>query len=543
MANKSNVKISDLSEELLAPYKNAKAKAKADNVYKDWNFASNGLSQDAISKSTMAAAAAGAVNGLTGAYRKPSNSIANSASSPNPNPSVYPTGEQVQSAMREYAVLRNQPKYDFTPSEYQLKYGETIENLLKQLNDRNNAGFSYDPSSDPTLREYFKQYDLQADAAIDKSIGTYAPAGGGMSSTALALANEAAAAYEAKKNALVPEFYNAAYNKYLNQNATLADLANSYLALENNNYNIWANNEERRQAAASQKYEQDYQKWLQDLDSIGYTVNEAGQAVKGDSEKEDLNSLDIKEKWQTSFDNWLDYYREAGYDEESIELATQMANAEIQNRYGISLFGTDGKDDSKQNPLSDFYNNLEHLTGLDINQPSSNSPQDDRNTSQLESDAVIDEMLDSIYSGTNIEDFKKNLSDDENTRLGYLNSLVSVAQEDGRSDVFSSFLRDQYSLSNVVTGGLGYVFPTLEAGYDGIGTIFNLGMLNAKYTKTDFKNYFKISGYSDSKAEEMASNVSKRYQEIDKNRSQYGTQYTADAIALAIKEELEKNPI
>ena len=41
----------------------------------------------------------------------------------------------------------------------------------------------------------------------------------------------------------------------------------------------------------------------------------------------------------------------------------------------------------------------------------------------------------------------------------------------------------------------------------------------------------------------MASNVSKRYQEIDKNRSQYVTQYTADAIALAIKEELEKNPI
>lgn len=502
-----------------------------------------GMSEDEKRKSTMAAAAAGAVNGLTGAYRKPSNSNANSASSPNPNPSVYPTSEQVQSAMREYAVLRNQPKYDFMPSEYQLKYGETIENLLKQLNDRNNAGFSYDPSSDPTLREYFKQYDLQADAAIDKSIGTYAPAGGGMSSTALALANEAAAAYEAKKNALVPEFYNAAYNKYLNQNATLADLANSYLALENNNYNIWANNEEQRQAAAAQKYEQDYQKWLQDLASIGYTVNEAGQAVKGDSEKEDLNSLDIKEKWQTSFDNWLDYYREAGYDEESIELATQMANAEIQNRYGTSLFGTDEKDDSKQNPLSDFYNNLEHLTGLDINQPSSNSPQDDRNTSQLESDAVIDEMLDSIYSGTNIEDFKKNLSDDENTRLGYLNSLVSVAQEDGRSDVFSSFLRDQYSLSNVVTGGLGYVFPTLEAGYDGIGTIFNLGMLNAKYTKTDFKNYFKISGYSDSKAEEMASNVSKRYQEIDKNRSQYGTQYTADAIALAIKEELEKNPI
>ena len=209
----------------------------------------------------------------------------------------------------------------------------------------------------------------------------------------------------------------------------------------------------------------------------------------------------------------------------------------------------EGQSNSKQNPFSKLYDNLEQLTGLDIEKNFLNSNQGSQTGTgnisdlQLESDAVIDEMLDSIYSGTNVEDFKKTLSDDENTRLGYLNSLVSVAQEDGKSDVFSSFLRDQYSLSNVGTGGLGYVFPTLEAGYDGIGAIFNLGMLNAKYTKKDFKNYFIISGYSDSKAEEMASNVSKRYQEIDKNRSQYGTQYTADAIALAIKEELEKNPV
>lgn len=494
------------------------------------------LSNEALDK---AAAAAGAAKGVSSfgptadqlaeamreyaaAHRQPSNTTSNTntVTSPNPNPSVYPTSEQVQSAMREYAVLKNQPKYDFTPSEYQLKYGETIENLLKQLNDRNNAGFSYDPSADPTLQEYFKQYDLQADAAIDKSIGTYAPAGGGMSSTALALANEAAAAYEAKKNALVPEFYNAAYNQYLNQNATLADLANSYLALENNNYNIWANNEEQRQAAALQQYEQDYLKWLQDLDSIGYTVNELGQAVEKTDQSAPLDD----------------------------SLLNAVINAGAIGAQAGAL-AAEGQSNSKQNPFSKLYDNLEQLTGLDIEKNFLNSNQGSQTGTgnisdlQLESDAVIDEMLDSIYSGTNIEDFQKTLSDDENTRLGYLNSLVSVAQEDGRSDVFSSFLRDQYSLSNVGTGGLGYVFPTLEAGYDGIGTLFNLGMLNAKYTKNDFKNYFIISGYSESKADEMAGNVSKRYQEIDKNRSQYGTQYTADAIALAIKEELEKNPV
>ena len=424
------------------------------------------------------------------AHRQPSNTTSNTTSntnnviSPNPNPSVYPTSEQVQSAMREYAVLKNQPKYDFTPSEYQLKYGETIENLLKQLNDRNNAGFSYDPSADPTLQEYFKQYDLQADAAIDKTIGTYAPAGGGMSSTALALANEAAAAYEAKKNALVPEFYKAAYNQYLNQNATLADLANSYLALENNNYNIWANNEEQRQAAALQQYEQDYLKWLQDLDSIGYTVNELGQAV----EKTDQSASPLVD------DSLLNAIVNAG------ALGAQ-AGALAANGQNIS---------------------------------------GGQNTSQLESDAVIDEMLDSIYSGTNVWDFQKTLSDDENTKLGYLDSLVSIAKKYDVSDVFSEYVDEQFR--NVGTG-IGEFLPPVEIVWDLVGSGLSLSMLNAKYTKNDFKNYFIISGYSESKADEMAGNVSKRYQEIDKNRSQYGTQYTADAIALAIKEELEKNPV
>ena len=411
------------------------------------------------------------------AHRQPSNTTSNTTSntnnviSPNPNPSVYPTSEQVQSAMREYAVLKNQPKYDFTPSEYQLKYGETIENLLKQLNDRNNAGFSYDPSADPTLQEYFKQYDLQADAAIDKTIGTYAPAGGGMSSTALALANEAAAAYEAKKNALVPEFYNAAYNQYLNQNATLADLANSYLALENNNYNIWANNEEQRQAAALQQYEQDYLKWLQDLDSIGYTVNELGQAV----EKTDQSASPLVD------DSLLNAIVNAG------ALGAQ-AGALAANGQNIS---------------------------------------GGQNTSQLESDAVIDEMLDSIYSGTNVWDFQKTLSDDENTKLGYLDSLVSIAKKYDVSDVFSEYVDEQFR--NVGTG-IGEFLPPVEIVWDLVGSGLSLSMLNAKYTKNDFKNYFIISGYSESKADEMAGNVSKRYQEIDKNRSQYGTQYTADAI-------------
>ena len=39
MADKRKVKISELSEEPFAPYKNAKTKAKTDNVYNNWDFA------------------------------------------------------------------------------------------------------------------------------------------------------------------------------------------------------------------------------------------------------------------------------------------------------------------------------------------------------------------------------------------------------------------------------------------------------------------------------------------------------------------------
>lgn len=518
MADKSKVKISELSEELFAPYKNAKTKAKTDNVYNNWDFATNGLALDAISNNILSAVAAGASQGLSVLNRTPSNSVSNtggsSVTSPNPNPSVYPTSEQVQSAMREYAVLKNQPKYDFTPSEYQLKYGETIENLLKQLNDRNNAGFSYDPSADPTLQEYFKQYDLQADAAIDKTIGTYAPAGGGMSSTALALANEAAAAYEAKKNALVPEFYNAAYNQYLNQNATLADLANSYLALENNNYNIWANNEEQRQAAALQQYERDYLKWLQDLDSIGYTVNELGQAV----EKTDQSASPLVDD----------------------SLLNAIVNAGALGAQAGAL-AAEEQSNSKQNPFSTLYGNLEQLTGLDIERPTLDllqenqnplsTPQEEENISNI-TQTVFDRLI-------NPQDPLKDLEENQKNRISNLSSMVDEIYDD---DTASSFNALDAAVDNLPSSAKGFYSPSKEAsrGWTTIPSPSRLlNYRNAKYTNEDFYYYFINEGYSESKAKEMADNVSKKYPEIDK----LWNVYTADAIAYAIFDELTQNPI
>lgn len=421
-----------------------------------------------------------------------------------------PTPAQISSAMQQYSMIKNPPKYDYAPSEYQLKYGKTIEGLLEQLNDRTKAGFSYNPAADANLQEYFKQYDLQADSAIDKSIGSYAPAGGGMSSTALALANEAAAAYEAKKNALVPEFYNAAYNQYLNQNSSLADLANSYLALENNNYNIWAANQTQKQVAAQQQYEQNYIKWLQNLNKAGYTVNDLGQAVKKAETISGNGSAlnDMQKAWQTSYDNWLDYYRKEGYDEESLELAAKRADAEIKKRYGVSL---EQFDSTAGIDTSDEKNSL-------------TSTMDDNNgvsdyTREIYNSLISQGITDEEYAEKKLS----SLSVNQRQRVSYISDMIDALKDHPRTEQ-------------------GNFPPSTNAADSGMMTLVNIFKIrNAKYTNNDFYWYFVSRGYSDRKSQEMANNVSKRYQQIDVGGTEYGNPLTADSIAYAIQEELEKN--
>lgn len=78
--------------------------------------------------------------------------------------------------------------------------------------------FSYDLESDPVYSAYKKQYTREGQRAAQDAMGSAAAATGGIpSSYAATAASQAGDYYAAQLSDKVPELYNQAYNKYLNE--------------------------------------------------------------------------------------------------------------------------------------------------------------------------------------------------------------------------------------------------------------------------------------------------------------------------------------
>ena len=114
--------------------------------------------------------------------------------------------------------------YDVAQPEYTNRYDETIQDLLKQILNR--EAFSYDPERDQLYSQYRKQYTREGDRAQQNAIGAAAAASGGIpSSYAATAAAQAGDYYAAQMTDKIPELYQLAYNKYMNDyNMKLGDL-------------------------------------------------------------------------------------------------------------------------------------------------------------------------------------------------------------------------------------------------------------------------------------------------------------------------------
>ena len=78
--------------------------------------------------------------------------------------------------------------------------------------------FSYDLESDPVWQAYKKQYTREGQRATQDALGTTAASTGGIpSSYATAAATQAGDYYAAQMTDKVPELYQQAYNRYLNE--------------------------------------------------------------------------------------------------------------------------------------------------------------------------------------------------------------------------------------------------------------------------------------------------------------------------------------
>lgn len=124
-----------------------------------------------------------------------------------------------------YDDLLNYGDFEYgSAPEYSNRWDDTITGLIDDILNRED--FAYDPSTDPLYSQYRKQYAREGNRATADALGAAAAASGGMpSSYAQTAAGQAGNYYAAQLTDKIPELWQLAYDKYLNDyNMMLSDL-------------------------------------------------------------------------------------------------------------------------------------------------------------------------------------------------------------------------------------------------------------------------------------------------------------------------------
>ena len=122
--------------------------------------------------------------------------------------------------------------------EYTSRYDDTIQDLIGQI--LNNPDFSWSAETDPLYGEYRKQYIREGQRATEDALGAAAAASGGLpSSYAQTAAGQAANYYNAQLTDMIPQLYQLAYDRYLNDYQMLLSDLGVVQGAEANDYNMY----------------------------------------------------------------------------------------------------------------------------------------------------------------------------------------------------------------------------------------------------------------------------------------------------------------
>lgn len=99
------------------------------------------------------------------------------------------------------------------PGEYQGAYGDTVKGLANDIINR--KPFSYDFNADPIYQQYKDRYTRDGKMAMQDTMGNAAALSGGYgNSYATTAGSQAYQQYLSQANNIIPQLYDAAYNRY-----------------------------------------------------------------------------------------------------------------------------------------------------------------------------------------------------------------------------------------------------------------------------------------------------------------------------------------
>lgn len=119
-------------------------------------------------------------------------------------------------------------------SEYQQRRDEALSRAA-------DMEWNYNPDEDPVWQSYQKQYRREGQRATQDTLGQAAAMTGGMASTAaVTAASQAGDYYASQLSDKLPQLYNDAYNRYLQEYQRQLGISDAYAGLDDREYQRWA---------------------------------------------------------------------------------------------------------------------------------------------------------------------------------------------------------------------------------------------------------------------------------------------------------------
>lgn len=178
----------------------------------------------------------------------------------------YTPGSTVQQAQAYLNQVQSR-----RPGEYQSQWDGELTELYNRIANR--KPFSYDIGTDPVYQQYREQYQRQGRLAMQDTMGQAAALTGGYGSTyGEQVGQQAYNAYLQNLNEIVPDLYNAAYNRYrdegtdlYNQYGLLSDRENQAYSRYRDTVNDYYSDLSDARSAYDSAYSRDYNQWSDQL--------------------------------------------------------------------------------------------------------------------------------------------------------------------------------------------------------------------------------------------------------------------------------------
>lgn len=152
---------------------------------------------------------------------------------------TYQPGMQTQGALPQSGVGALTPKSEAAmqgAAGYTSPYAEKLSQVIAGLGDSKWQG--WDANSDPSMQAYRKQYLREAERSAEDVLGQYAQNTGGIAgSAAIAAATQASDYYKSQLADKVPQLYENAYARHLNEVAQQQNMAELLMNAENQQQN------------------------------------------------------------------------------------------------------------------------------------------------------------------------------------------------------------------------------------------------------------------------------------------------------------------